>query len=66
MKTIGIREFLRGGYRDLDELTLITHHGRPMATWMPQPHARKRSMDGMKTLNHAVDSKSSPRPEHGE
>lgn len=65
MKTIGIREFLRGGYKDLDELTLITNHGRPMATWMPQSHAGKRRMPLTKKLEHAVDS-NRPHPEHGE
>jgi len=65
MKTMAIREFLRGGYQDLDELTLITNHGRPLATWMPQSHARKRTLPLTKKVEYAVDS-NSPHPEHGE
>lgn len=65
MKTMAIREFLRGGYQDLDELTLITNHGRPLATWMPQSHARKRTLPLTKKVEYAVDSKG-PHPEYGE
>ena len=36
MKTMKIRDFLRGGYKDITEMTVITHHGAPLATWMPQ------------------------------
>ena len=45
MKTMPVRIFLRGGYKDLTELTLITHHGRPIATWMPQQDAKARRKD---------------------
>lgn len=65
MKTMAIREFLRGGYKDIEEMTLITHHGRPLATWMPQPNAKKRKLPLSKKLLYEVDSKS-PHPEHGE
>lgn len=42
MRVMTIREFLRGGYQDLKELTLITNHGRPIGTWMPQADAHER------------------------
>lgn len=61
MKTMAIREFLRGGYQELDEMTLITNHGRPLATWMPQSHARKRSLPLTKKMEYAVNSE---RPHH--
>jgi hypothetical protein len=64
MKTMSMREFVRGGYKSLDELTLITNHGRPYATWMPQSNARKRSMPLPKKAEVHVDS-NSPHPEHG-
>lgn len=35
MKVMSIREFLRGGYRGINEMTVITNHGRPVGTWMP-------------------------------
>lgn len=42
MKVMQIREFLRGGYKDIREMTLITNHGRPVATWNPHPYKKKR------------------------
>jgi hypothetical protein len=65
MKTMQMREFLRGGYKTIDEMTLITNHGRPIATWMPQIHAKKRSYTVSYTTSIGVDSKS-PHPEPGE
>ena len=35
MKSMGLREFLRGGYRSLTETTVVTSHGRTVATWVP-------------------------------
>lgn len=35
MKTIGVREFLRGAYKDLDEPTVIMSHSRPLGVWTP-------------------------------
>lgn len=35
MKSMHIRDFLRGGYKDITEPTLITKHDRPIATWRP-------------------------------
>lgn len=35
MKSMHIRDFLRGGYKDIKEPTQITKHGRAVATWMP-------------------------------
>lgn len=35
MKVIGLRQFLRGEYRRLAETTVVTLHGRPVATWIP-------------------------------
>lgn len=43
MRVMTIREFLRGGYKDVTEMTLITNHGRPMGTWMPQSDALERN-----------------------
>jgi hypothetical protein len=37
-----MREFLRGGYKDIKELTLITNHSRPVATWNPYPYKKKK------------------------
>lgn len=54
-----MRQFLRGGYKDIRELTVITNHGRPVATWMPQKHAGPRKIAG-------VDSKSAHTPSTGE
>lgn len=36
MKTMPIREFLRGGYQTLTESTLVMKHGHPMFTVIPQ------------------------------
>ena len=36
MKWMSMREFLRGGYRDLDEPTVVSNHGRPAFTVFPQ------------------------------
>jgi hypothetical protein len=57
-----MREFLRGGYKHITELTLITNHGNPVATWMPQKHAKKRDFTDMR----AVSSVKSPHPESRE
>lgn len=35
MKTMHVRDFLRGGYQKIDEPTLITKHGREIGTWIP-------------------------------
>ncbi len=51
MKTMKIRDFLRGGYKDITELTVITHHGAPIATWMPQTDMRDRGL----TFGYATD-----------
>ena len=58
-KTMPMRVFLRGGYKDIKELTVITNHGRPVATWMPQTHAGPRKLRG-------VDSKKAHTPSTGE
>ncbi len=42
MKVMSVRDFLRGGYQDLTEMTLITNHGRPVGTWMPQTDGSAR------------------------
>lgn len=57
MKTMQVREFLRGGYKTLTEMTVITHHGDPIATWMPQSHAKKRSYPLTSRLEAGVSSK---------
>jgi antitoxin (DNA-binding transcriptional repressor) of toxin-antitoxin stability system len=62
MKTMPMREFLRGGYKNITELTLITNHGKPVATWMPQTHGKKREFADMR----AVSSVTSPHPESRE
>lgn len=35
MKTIGVREFLRGGYQQVGKPTLVMSHSRPVGIWMP-------------------------------
>ena len=30
-----VRDFLRGGYKEIKEPTVITRHGRVIATWLP-------------------------------
>jgi hypothetical protein len=35
MKTIGVREFLRGGYQEVDTPTVVMSHSRPVGIWMP-------------------------------
>ena len=35
MKTIGIRDFLRGGYQQIEGTTLVMSHSRPVGIWMP-------------------------------
>ena len=47
-----MREFLRGGYKDIREMTLITNHGRPVATWNPHPYKKKSES----TVRDVVDS----------
>lgn len=66
MKTMQMREFLRGGYKDINEMTLITNHGNPVATWMPQTHAKKRGYRLSAKMTTGVDSKEAHAPEHGE
>ena len=67
MKTMQMRTFLRGGYKDLKEMTLITNHGNPVATWMPQTHAKAREypltakMSGVDSIRLAKSD-----PEYGE
>ena len=36
MKTMPVREFLRGGYQTISESTLVMKHGQPMFTVIPQ------------------------------
>jgi antitoxin (DNA-binding transcriptional repressor) of toxin-antitoxin stability system len=66
MKTMQMREFLRGGYKNIKEMTLITNHGNPVATWMPQTHAKKREYPLSAKMVAGVDSKIAHDPEHGE
>jgi hypothetical protein len=30
-----VREFLRGGYKDITETTVVSNHGRPVFTVLP-------------------------------
>ena len=41
-----VREFLRGGYQDIRESTLVMKHGQPMFTVIPQK--KRTSKDGSK------------------
>lgn len=36
MKTIGIREFLRGAYKDITEPVMVMSNNRPLAVWTPE------------------------------
>jgi hypothetical protein len=35
MKWMTMREFLRGGYRTIDDITVVANHGRPVFTVTP-------------------------------
>lgn len=35
MKWMSVRDFMRGGYRDLTEPTVVSNHGRPVFTVFP-------------------------------
>jgi hypothetical protein len=35
IRTIGLRAFLRGGYLDRDEPTLVMKHAAPAGLWIP-------------------------------
>jgi hypothetical protein len=35
MQWMNMREFLRGGYREITEITVVANHGRPVFTVMP-------------------------------
>jgi hypothetical protein len=35
MRSIQIRDFLRGEYKNIKEVTVVTKHGRPVGTWVP-------------------------------
>lgn len=32
---MGVRQFVRGGYQRLNEVTLITNYADPVGTWVP-------------------------------
>lgn len=34
-RAIHIRDFLRGGYQQITEETIVTKHGRPIGRWVP-------------------------------
>lgn len=41
MKTIGVREFIKGGYKELTEPVLVMSHSKPIGVWDPtavMPH----------------------------
>lgn len=35
MKWMSVRDFMRGGYRDITEPTVVANHGRPVFTVFP-------------------------------
>ena len=35
MKTVSVREFLRGEYKNLDEPTLVMSYSTPLGVWQP-------------------------------
>lgn len=35
MRWMPVREFLRGGYKDITETTVVSNHGRPVFTVLP-------------------------------
>lgn len=49
MRVMPMREFLRGGYRGIKEMTVVTNHGRPVGTWVPQAATREQGVDKDKT-----------------
>lgn len=36
---MGLREFLRGGYQEVKETTIVANHGRPVFTVIPAEQA---------------------------
>lgn len=52
MKTMAIREFLRGGYQELNEPTLVMKHGKPVFTVLPQK--RKPVVEGTSVASDAL------------
>ena len=53
MKVMQMREFLRGGYKDITELTLVTNHSRPAFTVNPHTTKRKRA-NGDMSVSHST------------
>jgi len=45
MNWMPVREFLRGGYREITEPTVISNHGRPVFTVFPHTRAADSSRD---------------------
>lgn len=44
MKLLGIKAFLRGGYREQTQPVLVVSHARPAGIWIPVPD--KSSVNG--------------------
>ena len=42
MRWMPMREFLRGGYKDLTETTVVSNHGRPVFTVFPYGTLERR------------------------
>lgn len=46
MKTIGVRDFLRGGYKELDEPVVVMSHSKPLGVWTPSHEEYHFSTNG--------------------
>ena len=56
MKTMQMREFLRGGYKDITEMTLVTNHSRPAFTVNPHNKKKEKTVTVSYTAAQVVDS----------
>jgi hypothetical protein len=67
MNWMTMRQFLRGGYRDLRGPTVVSIHGRPAFTVFPTDEARPlqlngvvRDTDGLSLLDETQEQKGLP------
>lgn len=51
MKTMSVREFLRGEYKNLDEPTLVMSYSTPLGVWQPVSATALYFTSGSNTLD---------------
>jgi hypothetical protein len=59
-RAVGLREFLRGAYKDINDITVVTRHGHPIGTWIPHGMGGERAVIGER------ERQRSPAPENVE